>query len=75
MNGKSILEDVSGKVKVVDSVKKEDQEKIEGNTGKITDSDADKKLEDAVKENKDAAKDNKDAVNKDAVKENKDLPK
>ncbi len=70
LNGKSILEDVSGKVKVIDSVKKEDQEKIEGNTGKITDSDANKKLEDAVKENKDAAKDNKDAV-----KENKDQPK
>jgi len=85
LNGKSILEDVSGDVKVVDSVKKEDkkiedQEKIEGNTGKIPDSEANKKLEDAAKENKDIkdikenidTKDNKDVKDN---KDTKDLPK
>lgn len=61
INGKSILETVSGNVKVVDSVKKEDkkvedQEKIEGNTSKVPDSEADKKLEDAAKDNKEVQK-------------------
>jgi len=65
LNGKSILDSVTGNVKVVDDVKKEDkkekdQEKIEGNTGKITDSEANKKLEDAAKENKDTVKENKE---------------
>lgn len=80
LNGKSILEEVSGKVKVVDAVKKEDkkiedQEKIEGSTGKIPDTEANKKLEDAAKENKDTVKDNKEVKDNKDIKDNKDLPK
>jgi hypothetical protein len=57
MNGKSVLDSVTGDVKVVDSVKKDekkvaDEEKIEGNNTKAADSEVDKKLEDAVKDNK-----------------------
>ncbi len=65
LNGKSVLESVVGAVKVTDSVKKDDKkedkkvvepEKIEGNSSKISDSEANKKLEDAAKENKDVSK-------------------
>ncbi len=57
MVGKSVLDSVTGDVKVVDSVKKDDkkiveEEKIEGNNSKAVDSEVDKKLEDAVKDNK-----------------------
>ena len=63
MNGKSVLDSVVGDVKVIDAVKKEDkkvidQEKIEGGSSTIPDSEANKKLEDAAKENKDAVKEN-----------------
>ena len=57
MNGKSVLDSVTGDVKVIDSVKKDekkmaDENKIEGNNTKAADSEVDKKLEEAVKENK-----------------------
>jgi len=83
--GKTVLDSVVGDVKVIDAVKKEDkkvldQEKIEGNSSKVPDSDATKKLEDAAKDNKDinkkpedAATDNKD-VNK-KPEDNKDVKK
>jgi hypothetical protein len=57
MVGKSVLDSVTGDVKVIDSVKKDekkitDEEKIEGSNTKAADSEVDKKLEDAVKDNK-----------------------
>jgi len=61
MNGKSVLDSVIGDVKVVDAVKKdekkiEDEGKIEGNSGKASDSEVNKKLEEAVKDNKEPVK-------------------
>ncbi len=59
MNGKSVLDSVTGDVKVIDDVKKDDKKiieegKIEGNSSKASDSEVNKKLEEAVKENKEA---------------------
>jgi len=61
MNGKSVLDSVTGDVKVIDAVKKDEKKiqeegKIEGNSGKASDSEVNKKLEEAVKENKEPAK-------------------
>jgi len=57
LNGKSVLDSVVGDVKVIDAVKKGDkkvvdQEKIEGSSNKVPESEVNKKLEDAAKENK-----------------------